>query len=498
MKIRYQSLSSMVGSLILMMVVNSQADETVTGDLDITGNVVTFGTLDEVTPASGVTLQFSDISSVAAFNNALSRPQAFWQWSRTESSSSTSIVPVMKLESIGGLSLPDPAAPTGSATVKIDPRPDQISILPKLELSGQTASSAAAVITRALGDARYLTQTNAATEYFRKDAPAYNFGPDSWAANANSMAFGPQAWAKGQDDPSFALGKGAVAGISSAYVGITLPDGIVLGEGGGAIAIGLNAYSTYYGLALGDYTRAAGGSTALGRGSISLGWNSVALGGGVAKGPGSLALGSLSFTATAAESSAAIGFNVFANGVRAMALGTDSNAIGFHSMALNGAWAHAENSVGIGPTVHSQYMDGMVVGTYPVGPPSGVATTRDLTDPLFVVGNGSGSGSTPHSNALVVRRNGNAEVNGKLDIAKDAAVSQNLSVTGTTVLGGAVTAQGGTFKGSLVVEGELDATAPDPAKTVISKNDQVILVPEQGDISMGEFRAGDLPVAAGP
>lgn len=63
-----------------------------------------------------------------------------------------------------------------------------------------------------------------------------------------------------------------------------------------------------------------------------------------------------------------------------------------------------------------------------------------------------------------------------------------------------VTDQNATFKANIILEGERDATvtAPDdPATTrkIVPKGGQVMLVPEQGDISMGDFRAGALPVA---
>lgn len=379
----------------------------------------------------------------------------------------------MKLDSTSGLSLPDPATPTGSATVTIDPRPDQISILPKLELSGQTAASNNnTVLTRALGDDRY----------FRKDAAVFNVGIGSSAVNSGSMAFGPQAKAKGGADPSFALGEGAVAGLSSTDAGITLPDGIVAGEGGGSTAIGLSAYASYYSMALGNNARAIGNATALGNDSKALGWASVALGGGQAQGFASLALGPTTFTGASGDFSAAIGFNVYASGTRSMAVGTDSNAMGYHSMALNGAWAHAENSTGIGPTVHTYYKDEVVVGIYPETPILGVSTESNLTDPLFVVGNGYTipNGPTVESNALVVRRNGNAEVKANF------SVGQNATVTGASRL-----------QASVIVEGQTDPS-DSTNRTVIAKPGQEVLVPEQGDISMGEFRSGSLPLPATP
>ena len=474
MKIHHQHFSKLFGSLILMGCVSSQATQILTDDVDITGNIVTFGALvgqsapNSVLPISGVTLQFSDISNAAKLDNILSRSQASWQWSRADSTIS-SAVPVMKLDSAGGLSLLNPANPTADATVKIDPRPGYISILPRLELPGQTNSSPAAVITRALGDDRYLLKDAAAYS-------AYNFGAGSWAANSGSMAFGPQARAKGGADPSFAMGSGAVAGLGSVDAGITLPAGTPpTGEGGGSIAIGLGAYATYYSMAFGVNSRASGYSTALGNDSKALAWASVALGGGQANGFSSLALGPAAYTFASGDYSAAIGYNVYASGTRAMALGTDSFALGYHSMALNGAWAHANNSVGFGPTVHAWYMDEFVVGTYPESNPFGTATTIQPTDPLFVVGNGT---STAPNNALVVRRNGDTEVKANFKIGQNATVSGSLAVTGKATLNDTTGTAGVTL---------------DPTPGGVSSIRGVLRVRAGGDLDMGDFTAGGQP-----
>lgn len=263
MKIQHQPFSKMFGRLLLILItsVSSQAAEIITGDLDITGNIVTLGTLDEVTPTSGATLQFSDISSVATLENILSRPQTAWQWSRTASSSSTSSVPVMKLDSTSGLRLPDPAAPTGSATVKIDPRPDQISMLPQLELSGQTNSGPAAVITRALGDARYLSI----------DATTVSIGGTGTTVGTYGIGIGTGIRA-GNNSVSIGSFAGNNGSLSSTGVS----------SGSEAVSIGLRARGAgEKSVTLGTWTYAGGDN------SITIGSDSVAYQrGGIAIGEG--------------------------------------------------------------------------------------------------------------------------------------------------------------------------------------------------------------------
>lgn len=253
----------------------------------------------------------------------------------------------------------------------------------------------------------------------------------SQAENAGSVALGPNAWARGNTGngvPSVAIGKGAAAGISSTEAGIapeTLAGGTAWGAGEGATAIGLNAYATYYSVAIGDYARATNAGTALGRGSQAAGWASLAaMSGSVSRGESSLAMGTLAKTEPTAFGATVVGYNAGASGQISSAFGADGRAFGLHSMALNGAWAHGENSVGIGPTIHTWGMDQLVVGIYPAGT-GVVATERQPTDALFVVGNGEGgTGAAANSNAFVVRRNGNAEVKGGLTVGGHAVLTE--------------------------------------------------------------------------
>jgi hypothetical protein len=89
--------------------------------------------------------------------------------------------------------------------------------------------------------------------------------------------------------------------------------------------------------------------------------------------------------------------------------------------------------------------------------PHNMNSVQQPGDILFMVGNGVSN--TARSNALTVQMNGQTTVNGKAII-----------------------------NGSLVVAGTTDATG-----TVVAASNQVVLIPQQGDLAMGEFTAGAKP-----
>ncbi|MGV3659713.1 MAG: hypothetical protein ACO1TE_06005 [Prosthecobacter sp.] len=90
---------------------------------------------------------------------------------------------------------------------------------------------------------------------------------------------------------------------------------------------------------------------------------------------------------------------------------------------------------------------------------------------------------------------GDATFNGATTMAGDASVGGALSTTGNltanaeTHLKGAATAES-----DFIILGVLDGD-PEDNKVILQPN-QKVLIPEAGDISMGEFRAGPLPVIA--
>jgi hypothetical protein len=158
---------------------------------------------------------------------------------------------------------------------------------------------------------------------------------------------------------------------------------------------------------------------------------------------GALALGN---GASAASNSTAIGVNASASGTSSLAIGLGVTANGYGETALG-----AFNQASVGAS----------------------SSTWIATDPQFVVGNGSGSGS--YSNALVILKNGRASFKNKYwsattptavpTNATEASNGEALSVEGHAVING-----NATLKGNTVLEGNVTLAQP------------------QGDISMGVYQ----------
>lgn len=92
----------------------------ISGDLDILGNVVTLGSLKSDVNATGVTFTFTDDGSTASLISGLNRPVAEWVWNRAGATPDTPIAPMMKLDAGHRLQLFSPAEPTTPAIV-LDP-----------------------------------------------------------------------------------------------------------------------------------------------------------------------------------------------------------------------------------------------------------------------------------------------------------------------------------------------------------------------------------------
>jgi hypothetical protein len=151
------------------------------------------------------------------------------------------------------------------------------------------------------------------------------------------------------------------------------------------------AYST----AFGSQTTASGYfSTAMGLGSIAAGYAATA------EGFNSKALG---------DYSSAIGPASTASGNYSTALGLSSVAIGNASTAIGGApRANAEYSMAIGESVTANSWISTSLGRHNdpiIGSPT---TTWVLTEPILIVGNGTGVNDK--KNALVILKNGNTGI----------------------------------------------------------------------------------------
>ena len=163
----------------------------------------------------------------------------------------------------------------------------------------------------------------------------------------------------------------------------------------------------YFSVAFGDQ------STASGDGALAAG---IACN---ASGTGAIALGTNS-NATA-TSAVALGGSTASN-YNATAVG-ESTASGMYStsMGLSVASGDFSTAAGLFPTANSY--GSFVIGSYNIGKSENGGTpsltawnnTPTSADPLFEIGNGIGSGATPHSDALVVYKDGNTAIQGNLD-----------------------------------------------------------------------------------
>jgi Chaperone of endosialidase/Head domain of trimeric autotransporter adhesin len=121
----------------------------------------------------------------------------------------------------------------------------------------------------------------------------------------------------------------------------------------------------------------------------------------------STAMGSVN-TASGAHSTA-IGFLNTTSGDFSIAMGYDNTASGFSSAALGyGTVASGDRSTTMGFSTSSLGYAGTAIGMYNNPILASPQTTVTSTSPLFIIGNGSNSGSL--SNAMVVRKDGNVGI----------------------------------------------------------------------------------------
>jgi hypothetical protein len=170
--------------------------------------------------------------------------------------------------------------------------------------------------------------------------------------------------------------------------------------GTGSIALGINTTASGY-----ASTAAGGGTTAGGDDSVAMG------GGSVAYGQWSVALGG--YAGVVGFASIALGYQTAVYGDESTGMGSWTLATGEYSTAMGTATTASGNySTASGyNTVAASYAS-FATGYYNVG--GGTADSWIDTDPLFEIGNGT---STTPADALVVYKNGNAVLQGTLQVA---------------------------------------------------------------------------------
>jgi hypothetical protein len=236
------------------------------------------------------------------------------------------------------------------------------------------------------------------------------------------------------NDQYVAFGHASIAsGYDATAIGVN-----ATAQGVEATAFGYQSVAANYSAAIGPDATASGGS------SVSLGPISTAYGVfSAAAGYEADAYGSFS---------TALGPNSYANN-SAASLGYYADAGGSGSLALGyAAESPGQYSTAIGYNAFAQSYGEVAVGQYNV--PQGSGTSWVSTDDLFVIGNGS---SWVPSDAIEVLKNGNTSVSGTF-------TASVVTVSGTMANG-----------------------------VVVSTGSNLILVPQQGDLSMGTFTNGVQP-----
>ncbi|MDG1435066.1 MAG: hypothetical protein P8Q41_13690 [Saprospiraceae bacterium] len=169
-------------------------------------------------------------------------------------------------------------------------------------------------------------------------------------------------------------------------------------------------YVGQYSAAFGEHTRASDSwSFAAGRVCQATDIAAVAMGSyATASGNAAISLGL--YTDASAEGSVALGFYSTAIGIRSVSIGDNSSSSAFSSIA-------------VGSNVNSVASYELVVGRYntPYTPATTGFNTWNLNDRLFTIGNGTGVGA--ESDAMIVRKSGDTEINGNVKTSGDVHLS---------------------------------------------------------------------------
>ncbi|WP_395744071.1 beta strand repeat-containing protein [Prosthecobacter sp.] len=469
---------------------------TIGNDLDILGNVVSFGSLQGNAQTAGVTLQFMDDGTIAMLQNALGRPQARWSWNRAATDGGSTALPVMQLDEQGRLNLYDPATaatPQVAPTISLAPGVQtgvQVSKLPKLELSNQALDTDNSVVTKTLGDERYLRNSGANQSLALTTGINVNTG-SSGSTNTvpvNAAAIGQNLQASsgqvvvGRNNAAasnevFVVGAGSspeqtknalsvsdsgdttVAGNLVVTGDTTMADATVSGTltvAGNAVltqGTGTAAYLTSGELA-GTYLKtadaaglyltpaaAAGQYLPIGADTVSIGTDSsvgaksIGIGEGAKAGDYAVSLGSLA------------GNNGYlASGTFSISVGRQARSPGGKSIGIGmGTWAEGENSVAMGYGSTTRTLESIAIGEGTEANQIGQIvlgafneltvqkSERSADDSIFVIGNGTDFEA--RSNAFVIKRNGDVDVSGTLKVGGQTVLTQG-SGTGAYLTSG--------------------------------------------------------------
>ncbi len=405
------------------------------GTTDILGNTLLLGSWALDPTRAGLSIQYYDGNNGDGANLTFLMSRSSAVWNWQRMTASGSTATVMQLDPSNRLIL------TGT-----DPNNIQ-----QLILDPNGSADPGDVLTLQAADSRYVSNANICS------------GEDSW-------------------------------GYGSPAIGI---------EGGNATApfsfAGIGAHASEYGAVASGYQSNASGyqSNAIANQANASGLFSNAVG---------------TWSTASGASSTALGYAAVASGDYSTASGAWSRASGGWSTALApwavasgdystacGDWSTASGwgSLSGGFMTIAQGCFQTVLGTYNI--PQGNPQNWNPADPLFIIGNGTPpcdplTGNPLYdqngvqlqgvqSNALVINKNGDTTIYGALTIGGTSSSVNSIANGGLVVTGTAVQVVTETGTGT---------------KIVASGSNQLVLIPEQGDLSMGSFTHGAQPVSAVP
>ena len=302
---------------------------------------------------------------------------------------------------------------------------------------------------------------------------------DSSATNAYALGYSSKVGTNSQFGiamgPYSELGSNySTGGIALGYaskVGVTgyAPFAMAFGfeskaENVNAMAFGYQSEAnTWHAMAFGELSIASGPhSMAFGQSSTASGDQAMTFGrNAAASGPHAIAFGESSqangyasrafgYEANASGSSAfALGYQSTASGYNAFGFGNQSKATGSNAMAMgDNSEANAWNSLALGykakttgsqSFVHAAESEAtslhqVILGSYADATPFSSADAENWveTDPLVVIGNGSGT--SDRTNAFVMRKDGAAMFSDSLHVGRNLDVTGTLDISGQTTL----------------------------------------------------------------
>ena len=140
------------------------------------------------------------------------------------------------------------------------------------------------------------------------------------------------------------------------------------------------------------------------------------------------------FTIASGRVSTAIGNLTRASGSASSAMGDGAIASGFASTAMgNGTTASGSTSTAMGEGTTARSFSSIAIGTYNDSIASSDPNFRVSTDPLLVIGNGTANAA--RSNATVIYKNGDADLNGYVRLGNSTDGAPRIKVKKITVTG---------------------------------------------------------------